>query len=58
MVSDSKQDASRELPNWVEPDRVQAIQLLRVITLTNLLYFIDFQSMKSFVIPSEDMTVL
>lgn len=30
MVGDTKNDSSKDIPNWIEPDQMQAIMLLKV----------------------------
>jgi len=31
IVSDTKQESGKDIPNWIEPDRTPAILLLKVI---------------------------
>jgi hypothetical protein len=31
IVGDAKQETSKDIPNWIEPDRMQAVLLLKVI---------------------------
>jgi len=38
IVGDAKQDGGKDIPNWIEPDRMQAVLLLKVV---HYLYFLD-----------------
>ena len=38
IVSDTKQESGKDIPNWIEPDRTPAILLLKVTESFSVIY--------------------